>query len=76
MKGILRFVLNGDPVEVAVVPSRTLAELLREDLGLPGTKVACGSGDCDNLDAITKKSVVNRRTGATRNGTESSGAAP
>jgi aerobic carbon-monoxide dehydrogenase small subunit len=39
-------VVNGDHHEVSVPPWRTLAEVLREDLGLIGTKIGCGGGDC------------------------------
>lgn len=38
--------VNGDPYEVAVNPSRTLVEVLREDLQLTGTKIGCQTGDC------------------------------
>jgi carbon-monoxide dehydrogenase small subunit len=38
--------VNGDRYEVAVDPWRTLAEVLREDLGLVGTKIGCNQGDC------------------------------
>ena len=34
------------PHEVDVPVGRTLAETLREDLGLTGTKIACGEGHC------------------------------
>ena len=30
--------VNGEPVEVAFAPHKTLLEVLREDLGLTGTK--------------------------------------
>ena len=41
-----RFVVNGDPVEVAFLPQKTLLELLREDLALTGTKHGCELGEC------------------------------
>jgi CO/xanthine dehydrogenase Mo-binding subunit/aerobic-type carbon monoxide dehydrogenase small subunit (CoxS/CutS family) len=40
------FTLNGRRVEVRVDPLRRLADVLREDLGLTGTKVGCNAGDC------------------------------
>ena len=38
--------VNGDIYPIAVDPWRTLAEVLREDLNLIGTKIGCGTGDC------------------------------
>jgi aerobic-type carbon monoxide dehydrogenase small subunit (CoxS/CutS family) len=38
--------VNGARHEVDAEVGRTLAETLREDLGLTGTKVACGEGHC------------------------------
>jgi carbon-monoxide dehydrogenase small subunit len=38
--------VNGDVYELAVEPSRTLVEVLREDLDLTGTKIGCQTGDC------------------------------
>jgi aerobic-type carbon monoxide dehydrogenase small subunit (CoxS/CutS family) len=38
--------INGQAHEVDAAVGRTLAETLREDLGLMGTKVACGEGHC------------------------------
>ncbi len=46
MKERLRFVVNGDPVEVAVEPATTLLECLRQDLHLTGSKQGCDKGDC------------------------------
>jgi carbon-monoxide dehydrogenase small subunit len=45
-KQMIELRVNGDPHELAVEPQRTLLEALREDLGLTGTKEACGTGEC------------------------------
>lgn len=42
----VRFRLNGRDVKVDVPPGRRLLDLLREDLGLTGTKEGCGEGEC------------------------------
>ncbi|MFH1373335.1 MAG: (2Fe-2S)-binding protein [bacterium] len=46
MKKIVSLTVNGVLHEVAVEPRRTLADLLRYDLGFTGTKKGCGIGDC------------------------------
>jgi len=46
MKKLVSLTVNGVVHELAVEPRRTLAELLREDLGLTGTKKGCSIGDC------------------------------
>ena len=38
--------INDDGYALDAPVGRTLAEVLREDLGLTGTKVACGEGHC------------------------------
>jgi carbon-monoxide dehydrogenase small subunit len=38
--------LNGEEVTVQVKPSAMLVEVLRDQLELTGTKVACGEGEC------------------------------
>ena len=40
------FTLNGQPVEHVVEARRSLADFLREDLGLTGTHVGCEHGVC------------------------------
>jgi 4-hydroxybenzoyl-CoA reductase alpha subunit len=42
----LQFKINGDEVELACSPQKTLLEVLREDLGLTGTKHGCELGEC------------------------------
>lgn len=42
----IAFTLNGQPVAVSVNPLRRLADTLREDLNLRGTKIGCNAGDC------------------------------
>lgn len=42
----LSFSVNGEPVDVLVDPAKTLLEVLREDLGLTGTKHGCELGEC------------------------------
>jgi aerobic-type carbon monoxide dehydrogenase small subunit (CoxS/CutS family) len=39
-------VVNGGRYDLDAPVERTLAEALRDDLGLVGTKVACGEGHC------------------------------
>lgn len=38
--------VNGEDVEVSFAPYKTLLEVLREDLGLTGTKHGCELGEC------------------------------
>jgi carbon-monoxide dehydrogenase small subunit len=38
--------VNGEDVEAAFPPHKTLLEVLREDLDLPGTKHGCELGEC------------------------------
>ena len=42
----LHMTLNGKPVELDVPESRYLSEVLRNDLGLTGTKVGCNEAEC------------------------------
>jgi carbon-monoxide dehydrogenase small subunit len=43
---IIALTVNGDRHEVAVAPHQTLLEVLRDELGLTGTKRGCTSGAC------------------------------
>jgi len=59
MKTIIQMTVNGEHVETAVHPNRTLLEFLREDLGLTGTKHGCGLGDCGACTVILDGKAVN-----------------
>ena len=54
--------VNGASLEVDPAVGRTLAETLREDLGLTGTKIACGEGHCGactvQLDGVPVLSCI------------------
>ncbi|MFM7344174.1 MAG: molybdopterin-dependent oxidoreductase [Tagaea sp.] len=42
----IEFVLNGAKASVDVAPIARLADVLRDELGLTGTKIGCNAGDC------------------------------
>ena len=46
MKTILSLNVNGNDYEVAINPWQTLLDVLRDELGLIGTKRGCGIGTC------------------------------
>src|SRR6266542_7094014 len=50
--------LNGEPIEVAFAPHKTLLEVLREDLGLTGTKHGCELGECGTCTVLVDGAPV------------------
>ena len=46
------FIVNGERVEVAFAPHKTLLEVLREDLSLTGTKHGCELGECGTCTVL------------------------
>src|SRR6266542_4119537 len=46
------FHVNGEPVEAAFAPHKTLLEVLREDLNLTGTKHGCELGECGTCTVL------------------------
>jgi carbon-monoxide dehydrogenase small subunit len=57
-KVILAMRVNGEPVEIAIEPNQTLLEVLREDLGLTGTKHGCELGECGACAVIADGKAV------------------
>ncbi|MBI3099004.1 MAG: (2Fe-2S)-binding protein [Planctomycetes bacterium] len=48
----LRIRVNGETHEVAFAPHKTLLEVLREDMGLTGTKHGCELGECGTCTVL------------------------
>lgn len=55
----LSFKLNGQSMEVAIAPNTLLIDLLRDDLGLTGTKVGCREGECGACTVLLDGEPVN-----------------
>ena len=55
----ITFTVNDTPYEIEVKPWATLLEVIREDLGLTGTKEGCGEGECGACTVIMDGKTVN-----------------
>ncbi len=55
----IEFSLNGSPVKVDVPVGTSLLSLLRDTLGLTGTKCGCEIGECGACSVIVDKRLVN-----------------
>ncbi len=55
----LKMVVNGEPVTLEVDPAAMLVDVLRDQLGLIGTKVGCGEGECGACTVILDGEAVN-----------------
>ena len=55
----IRFKLNGNDFQMKVEDHWTLLHLLREELGLTGTKEGCGSGECGACTVIVDGQAIN-----------------
>src|SRR6478752_6517784 len=54
----VRLTINGQMHELDVAPHRALADVLRDDLALTGTKVACGEGTCGTCTVLVDGRAV------------------
>ncbi len=54
----LSFKLNGKKVKVLVKPNKTLADLLRDDFQLTGTKLICNHGECGGCTVMLDDNAV------------------
>lgn len=46
MKQVIELMVNGESFEVIVRPNDLLVDVIRDKIGLTGTKKGCGAGDC------------------------------
>jgi len=56
---LIEFTVNGQSVRLDVPPTRRLLDVLREDLGLIGTKEGCGRGECGSCTVLLNGARVN-----------------
>lgn len=52
MKVPLNIKVNGEDNHLEISPNKTLLDVLREDLGLTGTKKGCGTGECGSCTVL------------------------
>src|SRR5262249_32662354 len=52
MRTVVRLIVNGERRELAVPVHKTVLEVLREDLGLTGTKHGCELGECGTCTVL------------------------
>ena len=50
--------VNGEPAEFLCDPTETMLDVLRDRLGLTGSKEGCGSGDCGACSVIVDDRLV------------------
>ena len=55
----LQFTLNGIPVETEAPAEKSLLNVLRENLGLTGTKEGCSVGECGACSVLLDGRLVN-----------------
>jgi aerobic carbon-monoxide dehydrogenase small subunit len=59
MKRVLSISVNGEDLDVAVDPRDTLLDLVRDRIGLTGTKEGCGNGNCGACTVLMDGEPVN-----------------
>jgi carbon-monoxide dehydrogenase small subunit len=58
-RGHVSFTINGQQTVVDAPPMKRLLDVLREDLGLTGTKEGCGEGECGSCSVRLNGQLVN-----------------
>jgi aerobic carbon-monoxide dehydrogenase small subunit len=51
--------VNGEPRRVQAYPMARLLDVLREEMGLTGTKEGCGEGECGACSVLLNGAIVN-----------------
>ena len=58
MKKQVQVTVNGKLYQVEIDEKRSLADFLRQDLGLIGTKIACNSGHCGSCNVLVNGKLI------------------
>jgi len=58
-KTLVETTINGDEVQFLCEPRQSLLEVLREGLGLTGSKEGCNNGNCGTCNVILEGVLVN-----------------
>jgi len=58
MKKLIEFTINGKPKKLGVKTNELLLNVIREDIGLAGTKYGCGTGECGACTVLIDEEPV------------------
>ena len=56
---MIEFTLNGKPVRLDCDPSERLLDIIRDRMGLTGTKEGCGEGECGACSVLVNGRLAN-----------------
>jgi aerobic-type carbon monoxide dehydrogenase small subunit (CoxS/CutS family) len=59
LKKEIQLIVNGKTYEIGIEPTSTLLQVIREDLGLTGTKSGCERGECGACTVLLDGAAVN-----------------
>ena len=59
MERIITLFVNSEKYRVLIEPTKTLLEVIRNDLGLTGTKEGCGMGECGTCTVLVDGKALN-----------------
>ncbi|MDM8555722.1 (2Fe-2S)-binding protein [Desulfococcaceae bacterium HSG7] len=59
MKKTIQLSINRQPCIIAVEPHQTLLDMLRDELGMTGTKRGCDKGDCGTCTVLVNNKPIN-----------------
>lgn len=59
MTRVIQLTVNGDIYDVSVKPNETLLDVIRDRLGLTGTKKGCDTGQCGSCTVLLEGKPIN-----------------
>jgi carbon-monoxide dehydrogenase small subunit len=59
VKHLIHLRINGEPYEITVKSNLTLLDLLRDEIGLTGTKKGCDTGQCGACTVLLDGKTIN-----------------